>query len=562
MTSALPPAALPFAVRQEKPTILVVDDVTEVLDTLEDQLSGHLGRQFVIEKATSGEEALEVTDELVQRGRELAVVVADVLMPGMKGDELLVEIKRRSPDTVTIMLTGEASDPSRITNAINRAGLYRFIAKPWEISDMQLTVEEAGKSFVNRAIIQQQNRLLLTIHEASQVVARQRGLSDIARALLALIFEYAGAERVLLVLSAVPPAQVVAEARPGQPLKLTERPLTGAADLPVDFITAAIAAGERRQVPGLQPGDAALAGIASALVLPLINSGRTLGALYLEHRTQVGAFDTARVEALQLLAAQAAIALDNAYVNENLEALVHDRTQELLAVSSHKDEMVRIVSHDIRSPLSGISALAGLLGEGELSANPAEVRRYSEMIQTSTATVLKLVSDILDLAKLQSGTILLSRQPTDLGQFCERMARSYEPVMLAKQIQISAVVKEGLVAEVDEPKLTQIIGNLLTNAAKYSERGGRVSLTLDRTLEGGRVYARLRVVDAGLGIPAEMLPRAFERVGVKQRPGTAGEKGTGLGLSIVRELVQLHGGQISVESQQNVGTTFTILLPV
>ena len=550
------PTPIAFAQRRDKPTVLVVDDVIEVLDTLEEQLSSHLGRNFVVEKAASGEEALEVIADLQQRGRELAVVVADVIMPGLKGDELLIAVKQRCPDAITIMLTGEQGDPARITNAINRAGLYRFIAKPWEMRDMQLTVEEAAKSFVSRSIIEQQARLLTAIHEASQVVARQRDLESIARALIAVLTDYAGAERATLVLASAAPGAspvVVAQGQAGQPVRGLQVPLAQAQGLPTAAIGQLLAPGAATEAPVGAPG--------AHVLLPLVTSGRTLGVLVLELAAGA-ALPPERLEALRLLAAQAAIAIDNAYTNENLETLVGSRTQELLAVSSHKDEMVRIVSHDIRSPLSGIAALAELLAQGELGDQPTEVRRYGEMISTSTHSVLKLVSDVLDLAKLQSGTILLSRQLVDLSLLCHRVLDSYAPVFLAKQLQLVPVIQEGIVGELDEPKLTQVLGNLLSNAAKFSEPGGRVSFTLDRTVEGERLWARLRVVDTGLGIAPEALPRVFERFGVKQRTGTAGEKGSGLGLSIAHELVQLHGGHIGIESTVNVGTTFTILLPL
>ena len=549
-TSAAPPS---IRSRRERPTILIVDDVVEICDTLEDQLLDHLGKQFVVEKAGSADEALELVNSLTSVGKELAVVISDVIMPGMKGDELLVEVKRRSPETVTMMLTGESSDASRITNAINRAGLYRFISKPWELRDMQLTVEQAALSFVNRSIIEKQNRVLRAMNESSQVIARQRDLEDIFRELLTLILTYSEAERAVLVLSNVPPATVVAEARVGAELKRVNVPIHEY-DLPQGLLERALAQQHLSAVV-TEPG-AGFTGVA----VPLVNSGKQIGLLYLEMRGQAASIEQERLEAFSLLASQAAIAIDNAFVNENLEVLIVDRTKELLAIGSHKDEMVRIVSHDIRSPLTGIASLAGLLAEDDIAASQADVKRYGEMIQASTSTVLKLVSDILDLAKLQSGTILLSKQSVDLGTFCRRVASTYEPLLLTKQITFTVNVVDQLMAEVDESKLSQALGNLISNAIKYTPASGTITLTLSR--DSTQKFAQIELTDTGIGIPAEMLPRLFERFAVRQRPGTAGEKGTGLGLSIVRELIEMHGGQVSARSLPERGTAFTILLPV
>jgi two-component system, sensor histidine kinase and response regulator len=139
-----------------KQVILCIDDESIVLDALKEQIQKGLGGELSIEVAESGDEALEIFDELTQEGLEVPVVIADFIMPGMKGDALLEKIHSRKPTAKNILLTGQASLEG-IGNAINKANLYRFISKPWEKDDLILTIQEALKSFDQEKTILMQN---------------------------------------------------------------------------------------------------------------------------------------------------------------------------------------------------------------------------------------------------------------------------------------------------------------------------------------------------------------------------------------------------------------------
>ncbi len=148
----------------EKPVILCVDDEKGILDSLEEQLYSEFGNEFVIELAESGEEGLELIEEWLERGAEIPVVLADYLMPGMKGDQFLIRIHERLPESRTIMLTGQAG-LAAVTATINRANLYRYIAKPWEKNDLILTIREAVASFRRDRTILAQNADLQVLNE-------------------------------------------------------------------------------------------------------------------------------------------------------------------------------------------------------------------------------------------------------------------------------------------------------------------------------------------------------------------------------------------------------------
>ena len=154
---------------------LCIDDESIVLDALKEQLEKGFRGEFLVEVAESGDEALEIFDELIQEGAEVPVVIADFIMPGMKGDALLEKIHGIKPSAKKILLTGQASIEG-IGNAINRADLYRFITKPWERDDLILTIKEALKSFDQEKTILQQNEELKELNTNLEKKVEQRTL--------------------------------------------------------------------------------------------------------------------------------------------------------------------------------------------------------------------------------------------------------------------------------------------------------------------------------------------------------------------------------------------------
>ncbi|MBP7554240.1 MAG: response regulator, partial [Spirochaetes bacterium] len=132
--------------QKNKPALLCIDDEQSVLNSLIIQLRDNLGDQYVYEAAMSADEALDVMEDLKNNNTEILVVVSDYIMPGMKGDELLIKIYNKYPDIIKIMLTGQATLEG-VINAINNAKIYRYIAKPWEKNDLIITIQEAIKSF-------------------------------------------------------------------------------------------------------------------------------------------------------------------------------------------------------------------------------------------------------------------------------------------------------------------------------------------------------------------------------------------------------------------------------
>ena len=163
-----------------KQAIICVDDEDIILEALKNQLGPFFENQFQIETATSAEDALEIYDELIDSGYEVPVVISDYLMPGTRGDEFLIKVHTKNPNTLKILLTGHANIEG-ITNAINKANLYRYIPKPWDRDDLILTVREAIRSFLQEMEIKQKNIELQAINENLEKLVEDR-TSELAEA--------------------------------------------------------------------------------------------------------------------------------------------------------------------------------------------------------------------------------------------------------------------------------------------------------------------------------------------------------------------------------------------
>ncbi len=156
-----------------KPVIICIDDESIILNSLKSELRNILDATFLIELAESGQEALDIVDELLEQGYEIPLVISDYIMPEMKGDEALIKIHEKSPYTCKIMLTGQSSLEG-ITNAVNHASLYRFIAKPWSSNDLAITVKQAIKSYYQDAELETKNKELAELNASLEQKVNDR----------------------------------------------------------------------------------------------------------------------------------------------------------------------------------------------------------------------------------------------------------------------------------------------------------------------------------------------------------------------------------------------------
>jgi signal transduction histidine kinase len=231
---------------------------------------------------------------------------------------------------------------------------------------------------------------------------------------------------------------------------------------------------------------------------------------------------------------------------------------ELQKVSAEKSQILGMVAHDLRNPLSGIlnateyvlEDAASLLGENDL--------KLLQAIESTSRFMLRLIDDIVEISTIESGKLQLDRKPTDIHSLIEQILSLNRPMAERKQISIDLIAPRELPPiSVDSTKMYRVIDNLLTNAIKFSSPGDRIIV---RVNAGSRVL-NISVQDQGPGIPAHELKTVFN---VFQKGGAANmskEAGAGLGLAIAKRIVEAHGGKLLLDSEIGKGSTLTVSLP-
>ncbi len=392
--------------------ILCVDDEETVLRSLKRELRETLGDRYIIETATAGLEALDLFEELLGDGYEIPLVIADQIMPKMKGDELLRQLHERSPKTLKIMLTGQA-DMQSVVKALNHANLYRYIAKPWEKIDLAMTVKEAMQSYLQNKELEIKNTILRETNKTLEMKVKER---------------------------------------------------------------------------------------------------------------------TAQLEAQKL---------------------------ELKQLNASKDKFFSIIAHDLRAPFSGLLGLTDFIIKNVEKFTQRDVKENLTELRDVAHTVYGLLENLLAWSRLQRG--VMEHTPETIDLHTQTMQTLYLFTANARQKEITLVnrVPKDLSAYLDKRMLDTVLRNLVSNALKFTEKGGKIQVAARQNGTG----VELAVADTGTGIPAKDLPHLF-RIDIKySNVGTAGEEGTGLGLILCKDLVERNGGRIWVDSKVGKGTTFTMRLP-
>jgi len=235
--------------------------------------------------------------------------------------------------------------------------------------------------------------------------------------------------------------------------------------------------------------------------------------------------------------------------------------KQLAVLDDMKDEFIACVSHELRSPLAAIKTHVETLlyqSQGANGLSPSQ-KQYLNTIIDNAVRLGVYVSNVLDAAKIKAGRMDYALRPVDAGDVAQKVVALYSGIARKKEVTLTVEVADGLpAAKTDDDQLEHVLSNLVSNAIKFTEEGGRVALRARR--ENGAV--EVSVSDTGRGIPEEELPKLFGRFNEFRMDGNAPTlKGTGLGLYIVKKTVEDMGGRISVQSREGQGTTFVLRLP-
>ena len=288
---------------------------------------------------------------------------------------------------------------------------------------------------------------------------------------------------------------------------------------------------------------------------PLRTGERTLGALALTSDRSSPDLVT-----FQELAGRAAIALDNARLYQSLEReIVRSRAAEeqLQDASQRKDEFLAMLSHELRNPLAPIRNAVEVIRR--LAPPDPKLTMARDVVDRQVTLLARLVEELLDVSRISQGKIALKKEPVELSRIISHSVETARPLIDARAQTLSVSVPPAPVwLSADFARLSQVVANLLNNAAKYTGEGGRIELTAD----AGEGEATISVRDNGTGIETTLLPKVFDLFVQGDRALDRGQGGLGIGLTLVKRLVELHDGTVAVASEgPNRGSTFTVRLP-
>lgn len=284
------------------------------------------------------------------------------------------------------------------------------------------------------------------------------------------------------------------------------------------------------------------------LVVPLLSDGKIIGSISLREAQQPRLWKQMDIGLAQAVAAQAAIAVQQSRLYQK----TRQQAERLLELDRQKTEFFQNISHEFRTPLT---LMMGPL-ESVVSQKQGLPYEQAEIALRSCRRLLRLVNQLLDIQRIDAGRVQARFRPCDLIEMIGQIVEAFRPYCEKKNLRLVSELKSCPLVYLDPEKFDKVLYNLLSNAMKFTNAGGIIAVKVEPAGD----HIRIQVKDTGIGIRTEQIPHLFERFRQAEGSVNRSYEGSGLGLALVKELVEIHGGQISVESIYEAGTTFTVWL--
>ncbi|MEH2137375.1 hybrid sensor histidine kinase/response regulator [Nostoc sp.] len=520
---------------EPKVNILLVDDKLENLLALEAILE-KLGENLV--RATSGEEALRCLLH-----QDFAVILLDVQMPGMDGFETatLIRNRGRSRHTPIIFLTAFSTSDQMLFKGY-ALGAVDYLLKPLDPNILTSKVTVFVELFKKTEAVKQQTAQLVAVNaELRQSEERLRSLSTCSPVGIFEIDTEGGCRYTN------PRYQAICGLKAAESL-------------------------EKSWLESVDPEDKERA-VASWSTY--IYYGRDYSEEF-RFQTAQGIVRWVQVRSSPMLSGQGELLgyvgtlediTERKQAEEVRAQVIREQTarQEAEAANRMKDEFLAVLSHELRTPLTSMLGWSKILRSKKLDDKATS--RALEAIERNAISQMQLIEDILDVSRIIRGQLRLNVSAVNLISVMEAALEAVRPLADPKEILLNTMLDASVGSVYGDPaRLQQIVWNLLTNAIKFTPKGGRVEVNLSVVWgeeQTTQKYAQIKVIDTGIGISSEFLPKVFERFRQADSTTTRSHNGLGLGLAIVRHLVELHKGTIFAQSPgTGQGATFTVKLPL
>lgn len=545
--------------------ILIAEDEADVLDMCVRALSRE-GYQVL--GVRSGLEAIAMVKK-----QDFDLLLTDIRMPGLSGLQAYREIKQCSPDIIGVAITGYGSVDTAIEAL--KLGMDDFMLKPFSLDDLRAAVSRA----LARTRLERENsrlRALIPLFQLSQTFMSVTDLEMLLRQVLQVAVNETASEIGILMLkneaSGEPEVRAVIAADGSQPplrahqisgdiiqhamdtkqafvwqIESSEGPLFAAEAAESGAQSPPLHCADAAQPPPLRSGDAPRA--TAAVAQPLIVGQEEIGILALVKRREGVSFSQGDLELLAVLASQAGVAIQNARLFTHLR----NAYERLSALDHLKSEFISVVAHELRTPLAEIATYLALSQQETRGARP-----YLDGMARATERLTSLMNDITDLKFLEAGQVELRPTALSLPQLVVEVVEQLSPLATCKKQSMTTSIPDDLTTVLaDGPKIQVVLRNLISNAITFSPEGGEIRIQA----QANRDALHITVHDNGAGIPKDEWEWIFKPFYQVESSLRREHGGLGIGLALSKNLVELHGGRIWVESKMGKGSTFHFTIP-
>jgi signal transduction histidine kinase len=532
--------------------VLLVEDNNDDAVLIEETLSG---TAIEIERAERFSTALE---KLARGGLE--AVLLDLSLPDAHGLDTISRLRSQAPGTPIVVLTG-LDDEEAAVKAVEQGAQDYLIKGQADGHLLARSLRYAIQRHRAEQRLKERNQELLVLRRISEIILGSLDLKVVLDRILeeALLISSFDLGNIRLLDAAGETLEVAATRGYRDPQNaLSHRTISRTIESTQSrlgervFKETCIA--ERVQESG---GFKTLKkeGVESFINVPVRADGKLVGTIQLASRAQ-RKYRRADVSLLETIGNHLGIAVQRAQLYEETRR----QARELEKANKLQADFSAMIAHDLRSPLMNITGVAEVMLDGMFGGITEEQKKWLLRIQANSRSLVDLVSDFLDVSKLESGCVDISTEVIDLSELIGKSIENYRVLALDKRILITGAIDPSLpCVRADPRRLDQVFGNLIGNAIKFTAEGGEI--------EVGAALANATLVnvwvrDNGMGIPSDEIGQIFEKYRQAGNVKRSSHKGTGLGLVICKMIVEAHGGKIWVESQEGKGSTFWFSLPL